>query len=254
MNKIKVVNNVIIPFDNSDVIIDGKIITFIKNGNYYIEYIDSDNIDIEIVVKDNVCISLFEFANGNKMVSHIKYNLHKKTSLILSKFYNNYDTEENIDIYLNEEKANINYNFSSIGNGCNKYLFNVYHLNKNTTSNIFNRVVARKNSANYFDINSYVDNGIIDCYLKQETKIITLGDSLNRINPNMFIGENSTTAIHSSVIGSVDNDSLFYLMSRGIDYRTSISLIIKGMILANINPDMETKKIILKILDTLGGD
>ena len=64
----------------------------------------------------------------------------------------------------------------------------------------------------------------------------------------MFIGEETTTAVHSSVIGSISEDDLFYMMSRGIDYNTSVNLIVKGMILSNINVNMEYKEKILKIL------
>ena len=70
----------------------------------------------------------------------------------------------------------------------------------------------------------------------------------------MFIGENSTTAIHSSTIGNIDEDSLFYLMSRGIDYNTAVKLIVKGFIISNINIDEDKKKDILNILDLLGGE
>lgn len=254
MNKIKMVNNRIIPFDNNGVNIFDNNITFLENGNYYIEYIDCNNIDININVDDNICVFLFELSDGNDIRSNVKYNINRNASLILSKFYNNINTEEKVNIYLNKENADIRYSFSSISSGHERYLFNIYHLDKNTNSNIFNKVVAKENSLNNFDINSFVDNGIKDCYLKQETKIVTLGDSQNKINPNMFIGENSTTAIHSSVIGSVDNDNLFYLMTRGIDYKTSINLIIKGMILSNINPDIETREIILNVLEKLGGN
>ena len=60
MNKISIVNNKIIPLDNDDVIIDDNIISFNNNGNYLIEYIDSNYIDIIININDSVCIQLFE--------------------------------------------------------------------------------------------------------------------------------------------------------------------------------------------------
>ena len=125
---------------------------------------------------------------------------------------------------------------------------------KDTSSDIFNRVIAKENSSNYFDINSYVDNGIKNCYLNQSTKIVSLGESANRVNPNMFISEDDVTAIHSSTIGSINEDDLFYLMSKGINYSDSVKLIVKGMILSNINPDMEYREKILNILDTIGGE
>ena len=180
------------------------------------------------------------------------YNIY--ANLILNKFFCNDSTLEENNIFLNEENSSIKYNFSSISNGNDKYYINIKHLIKNTRSDIYNRTVAKKGSSNIFDINSYVENGITDTYLNQQTKIVTLGDSDNKINPNMFIGDYSCTAIHSSVIGSISEEDLFYLMSRGISYNEAVKLIIKGMILSNINANMEYKEKILNILDRLGGE
>jgi len=255
MNKIVVVENKIIPFDNSDILLDNNNnIKFINNGDYYIEYIDSDNISFNIVLEDNVCINLFEYSNNKDINVDNKYTLNRNASLIISKFYANDSTNEIINIYLNKEKANIKYNFSSISSNSDKYTINIYHDGKKTSSDVFNRTVAKEGSSNIFDINSYVDNGVKDCYLNQQTKIITLGDSNNKINPNMFIGEETTTAVHSSTIGSISEDDLFYMMSRGINYKDSVNLIIKGMLLSNINANMEIRSRILKILDMLGGE
>lgn len=254
MNKIKIVENKIVPFDSYGVKIDDNCITFINNGDYYIEYIDSNDISIIIELEDNVCVNLFEYSNNKDIIMDNKYNLNRNSSLIVSKFYANENTNEKINIYLKKDKANIKYNFSSISSNDDKYTINIFHESKKTNSDIFNRTVAKEGSTNIFDINSFVDNGIKECFLNQQTKIITLGDSNNKINPNMFIGENSTTAVHSSVIGSISEDNLFYLMSRGINYKESINLIVKGMILSNINANMEIRARILKILDELGGE
>ena len=251
MNKIRVVRNKIIPFDNDDVLVNNNSITFKHNGNYFIDYIDSDNIEIDINLEDNTCINLFEYSNNKNIIFNNKYNLFKNSSLILNKFYANDSTNEYININLNKEKANIKYNFSSIGSGYDKYTMNIYHNDNTTNSDIYNRTVAKEGSTNIFDINSYVENGIKDCQLKQETKIMTLGESNNKINPNMFIAEEMITAVHSSVIGSISDEDLFYMMSRGISYSDSVNLIIKGIILSNINADMENRERILKILDNL---
>ena len=231
-----------------------KYINFNNNGNYFIDYIDCNNVSLCINVNNNKCIHLFEYSNNNDINFNIKYNLDMASSLIISKFYYNNKCNEVVNISLNKRGANIKYNFSSISNNDNFYKINVYHLDNNTSSDVFNRIVAKENSSNYFDINSYVDNGIKDCYLNQSTKIVTLGDSDNRVNPNMFISEEDVTAIHSSTIGSINEEDLFYLMSRGISYNDSVKLIIKGMILSNINPDMENMERILSILDSIGGE
>lgn len=246
MNKIRVVNNVIIPYDDTDVNINDNEIIFVNSGNYVIEYIDSTDISLNIKVNEGVCVYLFEYSNNSKIIVNNRYDIFG--NLIIGKFYANGSTNEVIDIYLNKEKASVKYSFSSIGKGDDRYTIDIHHLFENTSSDIFNRTIAMEGSSNIFDINSYVDNGILNTYLNQQTRIVTLGDSNNRINPNMFIGENSTTGIHSSTIGTISEEDIFYLMSRGISYDTAINLIIKGMIISNINPNMEYREKILDIL------
>lgn len=249
MNKIRVVNNKIIPLDNDNISVIDNVISFKYDSEYIIEYIDCDNIAFEIVVPDSISAKIFEYSNNGNICINNKYSVFGK--LICSKFYCNLNTDEIINIYLKHDNASIEYYFSSIGNGIDKYVIDIYHMNRNTSSDIFNRTVAKEGSSNSFDINSYVENEVNDTYLNQHTKIVTLGNSNNRINPNMFIGEASTNGIHSSTIGSISDEDIFYLMSRGIDYETSINLIIKGMILSNINPNMEYKEKILSILNDL---
>ncbi len=254
MNKIRVVNNKIIPCNFDGIEINDNKIIFKKSGNYYIDYIDSDSVNLNISVLDGLCINLFEYVHVNNIFISNTYNISDNGILVLDKFCYNNETNEVITINLNGEKSSIKYNYSSVSKGNDRTKINIYHYGHKSMSNINNRTVARKESSNYFDINSYVDNGVKDCYLNQHTKIITLGESDNRINPNMFIGEESTTAIHASTISNIDEDCLFYLMSRGIDYNTSVKLIVKGFIIFNINCDDEKKREILNILDLLGGE
>lgn len=252
MNKIRVVNNEIIPCDNSDISIVNNEISFLNSGNFAIEYIDCNDVNLNIIVKENTHVCLFVYSNNDYITTMNKYNIFG--NLVVNKFYYNNNTDETINVILSKDKANFKYNFSSVSSGNDKFTINIYHLKKDTCSDICNRTVAKENSSNVFDINSYVENGILNTYLNQQTKIVTLGDSNNKINPNMFIGEASTTGIHSSTIGTINEEDIFYLMSRGIDYETAIKLIIKGMIISNINPDMEYREKILELLNDLGGE
>lgn len=252
MNKIKVVNNMIIPYDNDDIIINNNEITFLENGNYIIEYIDSDNININIIIDKNRVINLFEYSCNENIIIKNNYYVLDRASLILCRFYYNNGTNATTNVYLDGKNSSIKYNFSSISNGKDKYLINIYHNKDNTSSDIFNKTVAKSGSSNYFDINSFVDNGVINTYLNQHTKIITLGESDNRINPNMYTHDNSTNAVHASAIGNIDSDSLFYLMSRGINYKDSLNLIIKGILFSNIIIPDEYRQVIIDILDNIG--
>ena len=254
MNKINIVKNNIIPCDDSNIQINDNCITFLDSGSYVLEYVDSDNINLDINILKDTCVNIFEFSYSNTININNNYDISKNSNLNIQKFYFNNKCNEIINIYLNGKKASVKYNFSSISNNTDIYKINIYHNDNDTSSDICNRTIAKEGSSNYFDINSYVENGTLDTYLNQSTKIITLGDSTNRINPNMYTHDNSTTAIHSSVIGNVDENELFYLMSRGISYKDSIKLIVKGNILSNINIPDEYWQKINDIVDALGGE
>lgn len=254
MNKICIVKNIIIPFDSDCISVNDNKLYFLESGNYIIEYIDCNSINLDINISKDKCINLFEYSCDNDISINNKFFLDKSASLILNKFYCNKNCNENIEIYLDGEKSDIKYNFSSISMEKNKYKIDIYHNFNATSSSIYNKIIAKDNSSNFFDINSYVKNGILDTYIDQHTRIITLGDSNNRINPNMYTHDNSCTAVHSSTIGNVGDDELFYLMSRGISYENSIKLIVKGNILSNIAIPDEYYKKINNIIDNQGGE
>ena len=163
MNKIRVVNNEIIPCDYSDISIVNNEISFLNSGNFAIEYIDCNDVNLNIIVKENTHVCLFIYSNNDYITTMNKYNIFG--NLVVNKFYYNNNTDETININLSKDKANFKYNFSSVSSGNDKFTINIYHLKKDTCSDICNRTVAKENSSNVFDINSYVQNGILDTYL-----------------------------------------------------------------------------------------
>ena len=252
MNKIRVVSNEIIPCDYSDISIVNNEISFLNSGNFAIEYIDCNDVNLNIIVKENTHVCLFVYSNNDYITTMNKYNIFG--NLVVNKFYYNNNTDETININLSKDKANFKYNFSSVSSGNDKFTINIYHLKKDTCSDICNRTVAKENSSNVFDINSYVENGILDTYLNQQTKIVTLGDSNNKINPNMFIGEASTTGIHSSTIGTINEEDIFYLMSRGISKIDATRLMMEALLIGNGNKEeMVVKEFMKKMMEVSNG-
>ena len=67
----------------------------------------------------------------------------------------------------------------------------------------------------------------------------------------MFINEDSVEARHGSVVGRLDEEEIFYLMSRGIELDEAINLIIKGFIFSNLNVDMEKRGRIFQVIQNL---
>ena len=48
--------------------------------------------------------------------------------------------------------------------------------------------------------------------------------------PSMDVSENDVTVAHEAAVGKVEEDQLFYLMSRGLDESEAIKTIVSGYI------------------------
>lgn len=247
MNKIRVSKNKISNFDNDKVIVEGNTINFNYSGEYEIEYVDCN--DIFLIFNINGCnIKLCESSFDNNICIKNTYNV-KNGYLVINKFYNNKSVSEELNFNLYECNDRVDYTFSDICLGEEKYLININHKNKKTISNINNRAISLKNSKINFIINSNVIKEGIDSVLNQNTRIVTLDNSDAKICPNMFIDLDDVSAKHGSVIGTFNNEQIFYLMSKGISYYDSLKLLIKGCLLSDLVVVADKKMKILEIID-----
>jgi Fe-S cluster assembly scaffold protein SufB len=72
----------------------------------------------------------------------------------------------------------------------------------------------------------------IEAFLKHA--ILLVGKNSTAVSiPELEIDSNDVKVSHSSTIGQIDSEQLFYLMSRGITYSDSIKLIIKSFLSSN---------------------
>ena len=82
--------------------------------------------------------------------------------------------------------------------------------------------------------------------LSKEAKIIAM--------PNLYIDEYDVIANHSATIGSISNDDLFYLMSRGLSKENATGLVVLGFIkpiIDNINDDTLKEEIYKNFIEKL---
>lgn len=248
MNKIIIDNGNIINSSNEFYDISFNKITFKKDGSYSVYYKDTKKVDIVFNISSNIVVNLFEISTDNEIVVNNSYIIDNGY-LKVNKFYSNKSCNEVINIDLNSSNSGIEYNFSSICLMNEKYVFNINHNCKDTVSNIFNRVVSLCNSDVNFVINSNVLDDMTGSILNQTTKIVTFGECNAKVSPNMFISCDDVVAKHGSVIGTVDEDIIFYMMSRGISYNDSIKLYIKGLLLMNSKYDYDIRSKIFNVID-----
>ena len=243
MNKIIVSKNGIFLNDNK---LKNNIINLIDNNDYTVEYIDDGNYEITFNINGNIKINENSFDKNlnlnNKYIIESGY-------LNIYKFYNNHTVNEIINIDLCTEKSKVDYHFSNICRENEHYIININHKCKNTISNIINKSIALKNSNLKFIINSNVYKESIKSILNQNTRIVTMDKCDTSISPNMFIDLNDVEAKHGSVIGSFNQDQIFYLMSKGINYNDTLKLLIKGYIFSNVDIDNDLRLKILEIIN-----
>lgn len=247
MNKIKLINNQIEEFDEKNINVSNEenkiVIDIINDLDLEIEYINSNDLDIIYNLKENINVKIFEIRTNSDLKLNVVYNLDDNSSLSLTKFYDLKNVEEVCNINLNKN-ANLLYKLKTISNGNQNYNLNIYHKDINSISNIYNSGVNMDGVIN-FNVSGIVPNGIKNCELNQQNQIITFSDNKCIINPKLLIEENDVVANHSALIGKFDDESLFYMKCRGIDYENAITLLVKGFLLENME-DERLNKIIEK--------
>lgn len=249
MNKIVIDNNILTNYQDKYVTIKDNIVYFTNDGEYCIEYLNCSNFNINYCLEDNITVKLFIHSVDNNFTVNDNYTLNTNSNLLLSKFYNNETIKENTVINLNGTKSKINYSFSNICKNSEEYNITINHNNNYVNSYINNKTISLENSKITFNIDSILPKGNIGCIMDQNTKIIELGNTESKINPNMYIEENDVEARHGSVIGNFDDESIFYLTSRGIEEKEAIKLLIKGFLLSNLSLNINLKNRILEIIN-----
>ena len=98
---------------------------------------------------------------------------------------------------------------------------------------------------------AYIKNKAVGSKTNQEGRIINLSDKCSGIVlPNLHIDENDVEASHSCSVGSVNQDHLYYLETRGLTPLQARNILIRGYfnpILENI----ENEKIKEEIIEIL---
>lgn len=146
--------------------------------------------------------------------------------------------QERIDVNLAGEGAEIEVVGLVLGNKTDERALEVYitHAAPRTKSKVNVRAVLRNKSTFDFRGNVKIENGArgADAYLRSDALLFDeakMGDD----TPALEILERDVKAGHAATVGKVDEQMLFYLMSRGISRKEGEKLLIEGF----VNPIME---------------
>lgn len=165
-----------------------------------------------------------------------------------------FDLQMNIEINLLEKESSVDVHFVSVASekASKELEVKINHLAPNTHSNIELKGISQNEAKIHFLPRSVIHPNIPFCTAFQTNRIVNLNDeSRGVIRPMLEINNNEVQASHSAIVGSIKDNEIFYLLSRGLDYRQARSLIVKGTIMPVYNglPDYEDKHKFMIVYD-----
>lgn len=107
----------------------------------------------------------------------------------------------------------------------------VQHEAEHSTGNIINHGIVKDKGQLHIDGIGKIQKGQKHSNAQQSSSIITLSDEAKVVtNPYLLIDEYDVMAGHGATIGQVDEEQLYYMMSRGMTRKDAEKLIIIGFL------------------------
>ncbi len=244
------------------------------------------NLRLDFELEQNASLKLIDFFNDttDKNFMNIFYNFYLKSNSILKNYkidkslnqnlkysFNNIDQEKNSisetfifsagsNYFKNEINCNLKGEYSSAFiNGIlslkehqqHEIRSTINHLVENTKSYQLIKSVLGKNSKAAYQGRIYVNSKAQKTDGYQLSKAILL-DETSEFNakPELEIYADDVKCSHGSASGSLNEDSIFYLMSRGLNYKQAKELLINGFLLDVVEKitDPEIKNLIKNMI------
>ncbi len=244
------------------------------------------NLRLDFELGENSCLKLIDYFSNNtaKNFINIFYNFNLEKNSILKNYkidkfinnnlkysLNNIEQDNNSvsetfilsagsDYFKNEINCNLNGEYSSAfingifslkENQQHEIRTTINHLVENTKSYQLVKSVLGKNTKSAYQGRIFVNSKAQKTDGYQLSKAILL-DETSEFNakPELEIYADDVKCSHGSASGSLDENSIFYLMSRGLNYQQSKELLINGFLMDVVEKitDVEIKNLITNII------
>ena len=246
----------------------------------------SINLKIDILLEENSSLKLIEFSIDKSTTNfiNINYNFDVQKNSILKNYKIDNNSNSNIKYYFNnisqdtnsvseifllssgsefiknEINCNLNGKYASaFVNGVfilnetkhHEIKTNINHLEENTKSYQLIKGVLEDKSKAVYQGKIFVNSKAQKTDGYQLSKAILLNENTEfNAKPELEIYADDVKCSHGSASGSLNEDSIFYLMSRGLNYQEAKKLLINGFLLDVVEKitDSEIKNLIKNIM------
>ena len=246
------------------------------NINFQLNFELEENSSIKIInlsddnSEKNFINNLFNFNLGKNSILK-NYKIDKKSNTNIKYDYSSITQKENSisetfifssgsDYIKNEVSCNLEGQYSSAfingihllsKNKHHEIRTNTNHSYENTKSYQLIKSVIDDSSKSVYQGKIYVDSKAQKTDGYQLSKAVLLNEQAEfNAKPELEIYADDVKCSHGSASGSLDENSIFYLMSRGLDQKTAKELLINGFLLDVVEKitDDEIKKLLKNMI------
>ncbi len=247
-----------------------------KNINLRLDFLLEGNSSLKLIeifedLSKKNFINIFSNFELKKDSILKNYKIDKKNNDNIKYSYNNINQNENsisetfilssgskfikneVNCNLNEKysSAFINGIFSLRDHSHHEIRTSINHLTENTKSYQLIKSVLDDNAKSVYQGKIFVDSKAQKTDGYQLSKAILLNENSEfNAKPELEIYADDVKCSHGSTSGSLNDDSIFYLMSRGLNYKQSKELLINGFLLEVVEKitDSEVRNLIKNLI------
>ena len=222
-----------------------------KSENNFVNIVYNFNLQKDAILKN---YKLDNEENNNIKYSYNNINLETNSvaeNFILSSGSSFIKNEINCNLNGKYSSAFVNGIFNLDNNKNHEIRTSINHLNENTKSYQLIKSVLGENTKSAYQGKIFVKSNAQKTDGYQLSKAILLSDNAEfNAKPELEIYTDDVKCSHGSASGSLNQDSIFYIMSRGLNYIEAKELLINGFLLDVVEKitDNEIKNLIKNII------
>jgi len=210
----------------------GSIIELDCEENSNVKYISIQDTKQKLFYQKKLAVQ-----KENSSVTFLDFQLGSKTALT-----EQYSLLEGKGSSMNSKNL-----FFSDSNQTFDMLSEAIHVGSQTSSNLFSKGACEDNSKSLYRGNIHIKENAFKSTGFQRAEILLIDDGAEAdAIPQLLIDNNDVKCSHAVAVGRIDEEKIFYLMSRGISKETAKREIIRGFLESSINEvkDEKIKEII----------
>lgn len=204
------------------------------SGSFFFRILNAGKIEIEGNIPEGNDVSVVFWNDSEGRVETVEsYAVDQQGSLHLAYGEcNEGETERSVQVDLNGRSAHTDISSASLVRSRKNYRILAANHGIKTSAEIKNYAVVLKEGKLMIDAIGKITKGAAKSKSHQVSRALSFEDGQNTtILPELLIDENDVEASHAMSIGKVDEEQLYYLMSRGLNMRQCTTLISLGYLL-----------------------